>query len=84
MGSVHFSCVHNLGVSASAILLALFAHYQGAEFRVAPHSVREQMRLMVSPGNCNSLSIYWQYMWTMLKERAQPMRFALDCGGIAH
>jgi len=37
MGGVHFSCAHNLGVSASAVLLALFAHYQGAE--VAAHSV---------------------------------------------
>lgn len=79
MGSVHFSCVHNLRVSASAILLAIFAHYQGAEVRLAPHS-----RLMVSAGNDGSLSIYWQCMWTMLKERVQPMRFDLDCGGIAH
>lgn len=79
MGSVHFSCVHNLRVSASVILLAIFAHYQGAEVRVGPHS-----RLMVSAGNDNSLSIYWQCMWTMLKERVQPMRFDLDCGGIAH
>lgn len=57
MGSVHFSCVHNLRVSASAILLAIFAYYQGAEAGVATHS-----RLIVSAGNDNSLSIYWQCM----------------------
>ena len=30
MGGVHFSRVHNIGVFALVVLLALFADYQGA------------------------------------------------------
>jgi len=57
MGGVHFTRVHNHRVSASAVLLALFAHYQGPSFVPAPRSTVEAMRLMATADNCNSLSI---------------------------
>lgn len=80
MGSVHFSRIHHLRVSASVVLLAIFARYQGA----LPRCVAPRLWLIVSAGICNSLFICWQYMWTVLKEPVQPMRFGSDCGGIAH
>jgi hypothetical protein len=39
MGGFHFTYVHNLRVSTSAVLLTFLANYQGASF-VAPHGQR--------------------------------------------